>query len=131
MSTDYWVTGAIEVVPPLNWTEIRKANLNDSILAFPLGVDMQVEIEETDEGTVTVKKVSTLIPWTDDKHAAHSLLDMVQCVVNMCPGHHYLGHFEVTLADEASLPYRIYVYDGKAVKVVPEISWPTDLRSFS
>lgn len=122
MSDLYWVTGRIEIEPPLNWAQIRAVTA-DTI--FPAALELGYESTETDEGTTVRKYATAIIPDQGERYAAAGLLYAVNSIVERCPNHHYTGYLEMTYADEPSFPERVFVLDtGGARCVSPQLVWP-------
>lgn len=122
MTNLYWVEDQIDIVPPLNWAEIRKAAGG----LYPADLDIEEVTVDTDEGTVTRKCALAIVPVTDDKYGAGGLQHAVQLIVDACPGHEWVGHLTVTYADAPELPFRLQVADGRVEKVEPVITWSTE-----
>lgn len=70
------VTGSIGITPPITWGELREAGQNLDA-KVPGTVDYgQVRLRvderevETDEGVLTVREGTTIIPWNEDAYRA-------------------------------------------------------------
>lgn len=125
MTNLYWVEDQIDIVPPLNWAEIRKVAGD----LYPADLDIDEVTVDTDEGTVTRKCALAIVPQTDDKYGAGGLQYALQLIVDACPGHEYRGHLTVTYADAAELPFRLQVVGSKVVKTEPVVMWPEPTTS--
>lgn len=116
------VTGEFAIEPPLTWTEIRDNPV-------PTDRDVRLRIDEetvdTDEGPLTRKTSSALVPRWDDSFKAYHLIEHVQKVIDAFPGHTFTGRLDCEGEESGDL-WRVVVRDGRAEKVEPRIVWPDE-----
>jgi hypothetical protein len=120
------VDGEIRIEPPLTWAEIKD---NPSIPDTPGGraeYDVRLRIDEetvdTNEGQLTRKTCSALVPSWDDSFKAYNLIEHVQAMIDAFPGHTFTGRLDCEGEESGDL-WRVVVRDGRAVKVTPRIVW--------
>lgn len=118
------VEGRIEISPHLPWAKFRE--LHATAPGLNVRFEVHRETVDTEEGTLEVKKAVAIVPRYDDEYKAYYLLEHVQRLVDVCRGHQLSGYLE-EVTEEHQLS-RIYVVDGKAVEVRPEIVWPDPSR---
>lgn len=120
------VDGEITITPPLAWNEIKDSPFLTNP-GYKLGVVLKVteETVDTDEGQLTRKTSSVLVPAWEDAFKAYSLVEDVQGAIDAFPGHTFTGRLDCEGEENADL-WRVVIRDSRAVKVVPEIVWPDD-----
>lgn len=118
------VTGEIAIIPPLSWKEIKDSPLlphdeqrQDAKLA------LEESTVDTEDGTLIRRNAPRIVPATDDSYKAYDVVGAVQEIVNAFPGHTYTGYLQGE-GEENDDMWRVYVKDGKAIEVKPEITWP-------
>lgn len=121
------ITGEIDITPPLPWGRIKGSPFLPDEARKGGGKDVKFRIEqtdrETDEGTLTVRSATALMPtWTDDARARR-LVEEVQEVIDAHPGHEFTGRFDCAGERPGDL-WRVEIHDRRAVKVQPRIVWP-------
>jgi hypothetical protein len=86
-------------------------------------LEVSSETVTTDEGMLTRFTSDAIVPSTDDSFKVYSLMEDVQKIVSDFPDHTFSGYLYVE-GEENDDMWRLYVKDGKAIQVKPEIVWP-------
>lgn len=120
------VTGAIRIEPPLTWGEFKSSPFDGRDLDIKLRIDE--ETVETDDGHLTRKTASALIPSWEESYKAYHLVEHVQRAIDSFPGHGFAGRLECE-GEEAGDIWRVVIRDGRAVEVRPRIVWPDDAEA--
>lgn len=125
------VTGEIYVYPQITWKEAH-----DTIWAQQQQREEELTLEMHEETVPTelegelvqvVRRTFTHVrPTWDDQYKAYSTQENLQKIVNAFPGHEWSGYLEGEGEGAGDGPdvWRLYVRDGKAIRVEPEIVWP-------
>lgn len=121
------VTGEIAIIPPIPWKILKDSPLLPGSRGRK-DRDASLRIEETtvdtDDGTLIRRVGAGIVPGWDDSYKAYDLINHVQEIVDAFPGHTYAGYLHVEGREEGIDIWRVYVKDGRAVEVRPEITWP-------
>lgn len=119
------VEGAIQIAPPLNWTEIQQVEyiLKKSRYGPAFAMDLKVVENETEEGTFTRKTCEWLKP-RDHQFVAYDLEDRLRAVVKALPDHEFQGSFVCYDEELGSVPWRLVVKMHAVEKQFAQISWP-------
>jgi hypothetical protein len=129
MGYNTFFTGEIRIDPPLSWAEIRGSDFLpevawDNDLAVKLRV--QDETTETDDGTLVRRWADAVLPVTDDRYKAYDILAHVQRLIDRYgTEHRFTGYLDAAGEERGDL-WRLYVRDGRAVRVEPRIVWPDE-----
>lgn len=134
MSYHTHVTGEFAITPPLTWAEIQgspfKRVSRPAYLAE--GIDLLLRVEETtvdtDEGSLVRRTGVALVMQEIDEYRERGLVDQVQRVIDLFPGHTFTGRLECE-GEENTDMWRVMVRNGRAVKIAPRIVWPDDEES--
>lgn len=112
------ITGNIEIVPPLKPAEIKRLpEFNDVRIATA------TETIETEDGDELVRYTRTaIVPDSDDRYRAYSVVEEVQAIIDAHPDRGFYGYLEGRGEDDYDL-WRLSVRDGKAVKTMARIVW--------
>ncbi len=132
------VTGEFAITPPLTWNEIKNSPFTTpSALGklqrlyfasdhdYDLALRVDEETVETDEGTLIRRVSKTLVMREIDEYRERNLVEQVQEILNLFPGHTFTGRLECEGEENTDL-WRVIVRDGRAVKVEPRIVWPDE-----
>ncbi|MFC7817567.1 DUF6205 family protein [Streptomyces sp. NPDC057367] len=123
------VTGEIRIEPPLTWSEIRDNPTLPETAGGRSEYDVRLRIDEetvdTDDGQLTRKTCSALVPAWDDSFKAYHLVEHVQEMIDAFPGHSFTGRLDCEGEESGDL-WRVVIRDGRAVKVTPSIVWPDE-----
>ena len=124
-------SGSVEIDPPLNWSEIRKAHELPHVTAetLPRGTrNSQIVLavnqheENTDQGTNTVKLCYRINPFSDF-YTGFLVQEAIQSVVDAFGDDHtFSGHIEERAEDNA-WHHRFAVKEGRVRKIKPVITW--------
>jgi hypothetical protein len=121
------VDGQIDVTPPLTWKELQEKGYSEDGRYTPdwtcVRLEVSSETVSTDEGVLTRFTADAIVPSTDDSFKAYGLMKDVQKIVSDFPDHTFSGYLYVE-GEENNDMWRLYVKDGKAIQVKPEIVWP-------
>jgi hypothetical protein len=122
------VTGQIDISPPLTWNEIKDSPfLPESVARLEwrdVMLNVEVDINETDEGTLTRRYANAVVPSTDDSFKAYDIEDHLAELVRLHgDGRTFTGRLEGH-GEETSDMWRLCIRDGKVAKDVPRIVWP-------
>jgi hypothetical protein len=117
------VSGEITITPPLTWNEIK----DSPFLGCDLDVALHVQEEtvDTEDGTLTRKTATALVPAWEDSYKAYHLVEHVQRALDAFPGHTFTGRLECEGEDNTDI-WRVIIRDGRAVKIEPRIVWPDE-----
>ena len=119
------VTGEIAIAPPIKWGDINGSPfLPDSGEWTDVVLRVAEDSIDTDEGTLTRRSCAAIEPATDDGYKAYGIQVDLQTLLNAIgPGHEYSGYLEGLGEDNEDI-WRLYVRDGKAIKVKVQLVWP-------
>lgn len=119
------VRGAIQIVPPLTWAEIKESpflSSPDSEYEVQLQVDSYEQ--ETPEGTLIVRSAAEIVPYSDDSFKAYNIVKHMQALIDRHgAGHTFVGRFDCE-GEETGDIWRLEIHDGRAVRITPTINWP-------
>lgn len=125
------VTDEIYISPDLKVADIRKlinlklAKTLDGQIHYDhcVYVDYEQHLKDYEDYTA-VKFIAPEIKPTNSNMKAYSIVEDVQKIVDtLGEGYMYSGYIELNGEESGDL-WRIYVRNGKAVEVKPEIVWP-------
>lgn len=123
------VDGEFEITPPLTWQEFKDSRFAPHNIESSYEPSLVLRVDEdsvdTEEGTLLRRTATALVMREIDEYRAYSLLDEVQEAVDAFPGRTWTGRLDCEGEENTDL-WRVYVRDGKAVKVEPRIVWPED-----
>lgn len=129
MSYYTYVEGEFAIVPPLTWDEIRRSPFERASQPAYLadGIDLLLRVEEapveTDEGTLVRRAGVALVMREIDEYREENLADQVQRVIDMFPGHTFIGRLDGEGQYNSDM-WRIIIRQGRAMKVKAQIVWP-------
>jgi hypothetical protein len=63
-----------------------------------------------------------------DEYRENGLVEEIQKAVDEFPGHTFTGYLECEGENNTDI-WRVYVKNGKAIRVDPQIIWPEDQRT--
>ncbi len=121
--------GDIAIVPPLTAREIKGSPFMPDVArqhGTNRDVMFRIEIDnrETDEGLLVVKRAVAIVQSWEDEPRNYDIVPHLQELIDAHrEGHEFRGHFEMEGQDPGDI-WRVYVRDGKAVRVDPVITWP-------
>jgi len=119
------ITGAITIAPPLTWTEYKDSGFAPgprNLAAVALRT--HEEPRDGEGGVMFVRWADGIVPATDERIRAYDLDDEVQAIVDAYrSGHTFSGYLEI-VGDEQGDLWRLYVWNGRAIRVEPTITWP-------
>lgn len=122
------VSGQIEITPPINWGELRRANWPvDDRYARNIRLVIEETEVETDEGTMIRRAATAIAPMQlDEPYKAYEIDDHVNEVVAVFgKDRTFTGYLEGA-GEETGDMWRLYVRDGAAERVRPQIVWPDE-----
>jgi hypothetical protein len=118
------VTGELVITPPLTAAEIRHWEANVDIQQVNIRLKVAEETLQVEEGELTKRTAAAVLPWSEDRFKAYSVIEDVQAFLNMFgTGHQLTGWFDCAGEEDDDL-WRLHVIDGKATKIEPQIVWP-------
>lgn len=120
--------GEIGIEPPLTWAEIRDSEwLPVNAIDKNHSVKLRVEetTVETDEGTMTRRSASAVVPLSDSQYKGYNVIEDVQALIVKHKDHQFSGRFDCEGEDAGDL-WRLVVRDNRVTKVEPRIVWPDD-----
>lgn len=122
------LSGEIEISPPLVWGEFREFAFDDDA-----GIEFRVDESrhERDEGTITVKYATAIIPAEGDRH--YSTFTQLARVLKAFdkPGRTWTGWLDYDGADRGDvMRFGVVEQDGKLVAVEQRAAllWPDGTR---
>jgi len=132
------VTGEFAIEPPLTWNEIKASPFTSPSChdrnvrlhratnhEYDLVLRVEEESVDTDDGEMVRRTASALVMPHIDEYRARGLVEQVQKVIDLFPGHTFTGRLECEGEENTDL-WRVVVRDGRAVKVEPRIVWPDE-----
>jgi len=124
MPTNSRYQGEVRIDPPLNWAAIKKASQLPLLMhGYEVKLVIKDDEKETDEGVVSVKTCSSIIPMTEKPYAGYKVQDALQQIIDAFPDRTFSGYFEATLED-ASWMCRYVISGRKVEQIFPDIHWP-------
>jgi hypothetical protein len=125
------VGGEIRIDPPLTWAEVKDSPFNPANPSWndeALDVKLHIEEEtvETDDGPLTRRTASALIPAWENAYKAYHLMEHLQAAMAAFPGHTFTGRLACEGCDDNYDLWRVVVRDGRAQRVEPRIVWPDE-----
>jgi hypothetical protein len=123
-STNY--TGRITISPPLAWVEFKDSPFHPD-RAWDAGSELKFEVVEetvdTDEGQLTRRQATAVVPLTDDSYKGYDIVEHLQRIVDAFPGREFGGYIRAD-GEETGDIWQLSVVDGRAVQIRPRITWP-------
>lgn len=130
------VTGEFAIDPPLTWHEIKGSPFSfPSALGrivreyhaneFDLALRVNEETVDTEQGTLVRRTASALVMRQIDEYRERDLVQQVQRIIDLFPGHTFTGRLECE-GEENTDVWRVVVRDGRATRVEPRIVWPDE-----
>jgi hypothetical protein len=123
-------TGQIDITPEVPWGLIKDSDfvLNEedpySYIESDVRFYVREEASETFGGAFIKKSSSAIVPTWEDECRGRYILEHVQKIIELLgPFYFYSGYISAEGEDTGDM-WRIYVINGKATKIVPEIVWP-------
>lgn len=121
------VSGSIDIEPPIPWGELRKRKWP---VDEPDAKDIYLKLDETkvdaEDGVMVLRKAVAIVPAFYCAYKAHKLFAHVQEVIDAFgKGRSFSGYLECHGETPGDL-WRVYVRNGAAVEVQPEIVWPDE-----
>jgi hypothetical protein len=143
MGHSYYFEGEIEITPPLNFTEIQKAQKaalkvltntwdkknakEDNVFAsfMPLKLDLESFVRNTDEGPLHVTRAAKLVPSnSSDGGYAYLMCNLVEVLIRELPGHNWEGAV-MAVDDDRRSAVKITVVTGQDTSTVSEVQGST------
>ncbi|MFF0790412.1 DUF6205 family protein [Streptomyces spiralis] len=138
MSYTTHVRGEFAIEPPLTWNEIKNSPFTtpmalgkavrlymSSTHDYDLTLRVNEETVETDEGTLIHRTAAALVMREIDEYRERNLVEQVQEIVNLFPGHTFTGRLECEGEENTDI-WRVIVRDGRALRIEPRIVWPDE-----
>ncbi|WP_439947246.1 DUF6205 family protein [Streptomyces sp. BBFR109] len=127
------VCGEFAIEPPLTWNEIKASPFGHGGLVtskyLAPGIDLFLAIEEseteTETGTAFHRTASKLVMQEIDEYRERGLVEQVQRVIDLFPGHTFTGRLECEGEENTDI-WRVIVRDGRALRIEPRIVWPDE-----
>lgn len=120
------VRGEFTITPPLTWNEFKDSPLaSDDWRDSDLALRIDETTVNTDDGPLLRRTASALAMREIDEYRERNLVEQVQQAVDAFPGHTFTGRLECEGGENLDM-WRVYVRDGRAVRVEPTITWPDD-----
>jgi hypothetical protein len=125
--------GEVTVTPPLKWADVKNSDFltgDSRASGRKLGQSLVFEIDktvhETDEGEVTVKTVSMIVPLWGGKGASGYLASNMREIMHAHPGHVFKGEF-ITYPETGmhAFPTRVLVTGSVVLEQTAEVTWVT------
>jgi hypothetical protein len=121
------VTGEFAITPPLTYKEFQHSRFAPHQQTSRYNPSLVLRVTEksleNDEGVFIKKTATDLVMRQIDEYREQGLVEEVQSAVDEFPGHTFTGYLDCE-GDENTDIWRVYVKDGKAIRVEPEIVWP-------
>lgn len=123
------VTGEFTITPPLTWPEFSDSQYAPHNIDVPYEPSFMLHVDEqtvdTEDGMLTRRTATALVMREIDEYRAYELLEEVQEAIDAFPGHVFAGRLDCEGEETGDL-WRVYIRDGKAVRVEPRIVWPDE-----
>jgi hypothetical protein len=121
-------SGEITITPPIPHARVKGSPFlvsddDDGFGDHAVKFSIDVDIRDTDEGTLTVRRAVALVPIMEDRYKGYDILEDVQKAIDAYPEHEFTGRLDCEGTDSLDV-WRLEVHDRTAVKVVPRIVWP-------
>lgn len=141
MGTEYVFEGSIEIEPPLNFAEIRKAQqaclglmyqgydkknaTRENVMDFTsLRLAIREDTRDTDEGMMTTVSSQRLIPAYSNGSLKYDMETVLSAIVKAVPGHIWTG--EVVAFSEDNYAYKLsaerFAEDDPSTQQVKQVS---------
>lgn len=121
--------GKISIDPPLTWREVKDSpylpEAAERSGTADVKFDVQVSIEETDDGTITRRWVDGVLPLTDGQYKGYHIIEAIEKIIKAYPEHTFSGRFDCEGEDQGDI-WRLVVRNGRVERVEPKIVWPDD-----
>lgn len=124
-----YARGEIRIDPPLTASEIKGSPFMPDV-ARQRGTNRDVMFQiqmseiETPEGTLFKRSAVAIVQSWEDEPRNYDIVAHVQELIDLHgTGRTFTGHFDME-GEEPGDIWRLYVRDGKAVRVDPVITWP-------
>jgi hypothetical protein len=121
------VTGEFDITPPLSYKEFRDSRFapHQQTSRYDPSLVLRVTEETVDqEDGLFIRKTATALVMREiDEYRERGLVEEVQSALDEFPGHIFTGYLECEGEENTDI-WRVYVKDGKARRVDPEITWP-------
>ena len=116
-------TGAVTIIPALNWPEIKSMREHFGDLD-DLDIKIVVTEQETEtaDGMLIKRHADRITPWSEDSMKGYRMEEQLQAVADLFPDRVYGGHIEAVGEDGAR--WRLRIRDGVAETIHPELRWP-------
>jgi hypothetical protein len=120
--------GEIAITPPIPYSKAKGSPFfpNDEDPYSPqrdVMFDVDTQVREVDEGTLTIRQIVALIPILEDPYKGRDIIEHVQEAVDAHPEHEFTGRLDCAGDDTLDM-WRLEVHERRAVKVKPRIVWP-------
>ena len=124
-------TGEIMIDPQLTWAQIKDSPFlpENARTRGGKGRDLMFNVvtaeRDTDDGILTVHVAVGLVSTWEDEARGYDIEAHLQEVVDTFRGHRFLGRIDAEGEQPADI-WRLKVVNGRAVRVDPVITWPTE-----
>ena len=123
------IQGKMTIDPPLTYKQLRDLPLYiEYAKDNDLGPDVAFQITDTlvedNEGDLVHRRRANAIVPAEGDTQGRSIVNDINLVIDSFPEHTLTGRFD--LMGEDGQQWRVFIRDGRAVKVSPEITWPED-----
>jgi hypothetical protein len=122
-------TGSIEFSQPLKWIHFKDhdaAHPNDVRLDCDVRLVIENDTVETEDGLLSVRKATAVVPITDDRFKGYCMQEHLQSVVDMAldavPEMTFRGRIDAVCEDGER--WRFKVVNGKVEMFQPVTAWP-------
>lgn len=128
------VDGEFQIYPPLTWREIKDSPFSQhhsrsGVVYRAKGIDLELVVREeerdTEDGVAFIRTASRLVMPEIEEYRAYDLVEQVQRVLDMFPGHTFSGELECEGEENTDI-WRVEISGGRAVRVEPKIMWPDE-----
>lgn len=120
-------TDQINIYPPIKWSEVKDSPFvekeDDRWGYVTKDVRFGITEERVDEDTVR-KYADRIEPTQDDEYKGYDIVEHVQEIIDTYGKDRKFSGYINAEGEETGDLWRLYVRDGIAVAVKPEITWP-------
>lgn len=130
MGYSTYVTGAITITPPIPWSEVEDSpfvTLDRAWVERDVRFHIAEAFENGADGVVlSWRRADAVVPAHEDSYKAYDINEHLQELVDAHgAGRVFSGYLSGEGEDNDDM-WRLYVRDGRAVRVKPEIVWPDE-----
>lgn len=121
------VNGEIIITPPIPWKRVKDGPFTDTGREHR-DVILRMREEEIENGDDTIirRTADAVVPAWEDSYRAYYIVEHLQELVDLYgEGREFTGRLHCEGEENLDV-WRVYVRDGRAVRVDPVVTWPDE-----